>query len=91
MKSKVSKVTYRVYYVRGVGQNKVYETRSLQYLSRWLSEKGGGLLVFNYDVLRDTQADYLSVRVVRPLSGLMNEVEFLRVGRDEEGRNLWDY
>jgi hypothetical protein len=91
MKRKVSKVTYRVYYVRGVGQKQVYETRSLQYLSRWLSEHGGGLLVFNYDVLRDTQADYLSVRVVRPLSGLMNEVEFLRVGRDEEGRNLWDY
>lgn len=91
MKSKVSKVVYRVYYVRGVSEKQVYETRSMQYLSRWVSERGGGLLTFNFDVLRDTQVDYLSVRVVRPLSAYMNEVEFLRVGRDEEGRNLWEY
>lgn len=91
MKSKTSKVIYRVYYVRGISEKKVYETRSMQYLSRWVSERGGGLLCFNFDVLRDTQADFLSVRVVRPLSAYMNEIEFLRVGRDEEGRNLWEY
>lgn len=91
MKTKVSKVTYRVYYVRGVGESRVYETNSMQYLSRWLSGHGAGLLCFNYDVLRDSQADFLSVRIVRPLTAFQGEMEFLRVGRDEEGRKLWEY
>lgn len=90
-KTKISKVKFTAYYVRGKVETALFENESLQTLDNWLRQKPMALLVYPFEVTAGEQRDYISVRVRRPLANQMYEVEFLRIGRSTDGDKLWMY
>ena len=91
IKTKISKVKFTAYYVRGGVRTPLFENESLQTLDNWLRAKPWALLVFNFDVTAATQRDYVSVCCRRPLSAGTEEVEMFRVGRSSDGSKIWMY